>query len=117
PVAIPGRQGLAIRGQATDGSAVVTRGDEFAATGDEHRRRSAALLRSEDPVGLAVPDGNGVAIVLDVIELAVMPDGALRKVDVIVQDLEGSGVAGQRETGRHEAACYPAGVHRDPPPT
>src|SRR5207245_7434889 len=78
PVMIVSRQRLAISRQATNGSAVVTRGKEIATHTDRHSRRPASLLRGEDPVALAVPDRDGVAIVLDVVQLPVVPNGALR---------------------------------------
>ena len=85
PVVIVRRKCLAIRGQPTDGSAVVTRGEELTASSGDDCRGSASLLHREDPVALSVPHGNGVAIVFDVIQLARLPDRALWKMHVGVQ--------------------------------
>ena len=90
----------AIGGYAADAVAVVAGGEELALRRRDDGGRPAALLRPEDLVLVAVPGGHGIAVVFHVIQFAVIPDRAFRKVRVGIDDLDAAGVGRASGGGR-----------------
>ena len=72
--------------------------------GGNDRGGSTALLRPKYRVLPAVPSRHGIAVILHVIQFAVIPDGSFGKMHVRVQDLDIAGMSFEHHAGDKEGA-------------